>query len=242
MTDTSITSRISQSRSWTLILGIAAAALAAILLIVYLVQYRSSVSAGATPTPVLVAKQLIPKGTSGTVIAEKQLFQAATLAKDDLKEGAISDPAYLNGRVAIVDVFPGQQITTADLSTGLTEALPTKLSGLQRAVAIPVEGSRGLVGIVGDGDRVDIYYEAPGAGGTVLGLLTPNVLVMKAPVAENDPAVLRLDAPQAQRVALGADSGTLWFMLRPAGNAKATPPVAVTTEQLLAQISRQARR
>ena len=48
----------------------------------------------------LVAKDLIPKGTSGTVIAEKQLFQAATLAKDDLKVGAISDPAYLNGRVA----------------------------------------------------------------------------------------------------------------------------------------------
>ena len=118
MSNTSLTTKVTQSRGWTLALGIAAAALAAILLIAYLVQYRSSVNSSTEPTPVLVAKSLIPKGTSGTVIAEKGLFQAATLPKDDLKVGAISDPAYLNGRVAVADIFPGQQITTADVSTG----------------------------------------------------------------------------------------------------------------------------
>ena len=81
MSNTSLTSKVTQSRGWTLGLGIAAAALAAILLIAYLVQYRSSVNASTEPTPVLVAKGLIPKGTSGTVIAEKGLFQAATLPK-----------------------------------------------------------------------------------------------------------------------------------------------------------------
>ena len=136
MSNTSLTSKVTQSRGWTLGLGIAAAALAAILLIAYLVQYRSSVNASTEDTPVLVAKGLIPKGTSGTVIAEKGLFQAATLPKDDLKIGAISDPAYLNGRVAVADIFPGQQITTADVSAGLTDAIPTQLSGKQRAVAI----------------------------------------------------------------------------------------------------------
>ena len=116
MSNTSLTTKVTQSRGWTLALGIAAAALAAILLIAYLVQYRSSVNDSTAPTPVLVAKNLIPKGTSGTVIAEKGMFQAASLPKDDLKVGAISDPAYLNGRVAVADIFPGQQITTADVS------------------------------------------------------------------------------------------------------------------------------
>ena len=165
VSNTSLTSKVQQSRGWTLALGIGAAALAAILLIAYLVQYRSSVNDSTAPSPVLVAKNLIPKGTSGTVIAEKQLFQAATLSKDDLKVGAISDPAYLNGRVAVADIFPGQQITTADLSVGLTDALPTQLTGKQRAVAIPVSGARGLVGFVSSGDRVDIYYETGSNGG-----------------------------------------------------------------------------
>ena len=242
MSNTSLTTKVTQSRGWTLALGIAAAALAAILLIAYLVQYRSSVNDSTAPTPVLVAKNLIPKGTSGTVIAEKQLFQAATLAKDDLKLGAISDPAYLNGRVAVADIFPGQQITTADLSAGLTDAIPTQLTGKQRAVAIPINGARGLVGFVSSGDRVDIYYETAGNGGTVLGLLASNVLVMRAPDGAGTPAILRLPAPQAQTMALAADSGTLWFLLRPAGDAKDGPIKAVSTQQLQQLIQSRAKR
>ena len=192
MSNTSLTSKVSNSRGWTLALGIGAAALAAILLIAYLVQYRSSVNDSTAPSPVLVAKNLIPKGTSGTVIAEKQLFQAATLSKDDLKVGAISDPAYFNGRVAVADIFPGQQITTADLSVGLTDALPTQLSGKQRAVAIPVNGAHGLVGYVSSGDRIDIYFETGRLGGNALGLLASNVLVMRAPT-DGAPAILRLE-------------------------------------------------
>jgi len=240
VSNTSLTSKVQQSRGWTLALGIGAAALAAILLIAYLVQYRSSVNDSTAPSPVLVAKNLIPKGTSGTVIAEKQLFQAATLSKDDLKVGAISDPAYLNGRVAVADIFPGQQITTADLSVGLTDALPTQLTGLQRAFAVSVGGTQGLVGYVASGDRVDIYLEAAGAGGDMLGLLAPNVLVMRA-ASGGAPFILRADAPLAQKLALASNSGTLWFLLRPAGDAKNPPKRTITTQDLLQQISRQPR-
>jgi Flp pilus assembly protein CpaB len=211
-------------------LGIGAAALAAILLIAYLVQYRSSVKSSTEDTPVLVAKNLIPKGSSGTVIAEKQLFQAAQLPKDDLKVGAISDPAYLNGRVAVVDIFPGQQIT---------DAIPTQLSGKQRAVAIPVSGARGLVGFVSSGDRVDIYYGTGTNGGTILGLLAPSVLVMRAPAGDGAPAILRADAGLAQKLALASDSGTLWFLLRPAGDAGKTPKKSITSIELLREIQGQ---
>ncbi len=153
----SVTSKLGTSRGWTLALGIGAALLAAILLVVYLNRYRSSVNAENASTPVLVAKNLIPKGTSGTIIAKKELFQVASLPKNDLKVGAISDPAYLNGRVAAGDIFPGQQITTADLSVTTTEAVPTSLTGVERAVAVPIDASRGLVGYTAQGDHVDVY-------------------------------------------------------------------------------------
>jgi Flp pilus assembly protein CpaB len=238
VSNTSLTSKVQQSRGWTLALGIGAAALAAILLIAYLVQYRSSVNDSTAPSPVLVAKNLIPKGTSGTVIAEKQLFQAATLSKDDLKVGAISDPAYLNGRVAVSDIFPGQQITTADLSVGLTDAVPTQLSGKQRAVAIPMTGNRGLAGYVSSGDRVDVYYETGSNGGTILGLLAPNVLVLRAGSGAA-PAIIKADAALAQTLALASDSGTLWFLLRPAGDAKNPPKKSISSTELLAKINGQ---
>jgi hypothetical protein len=154
VSNTSLTTKVSQSRGWTLALGIAAAALAAILLIAYLVQYRSSVNASTAPTPVLVAKNLIPKGTSGTVIAEKHV-PGGVLAKDDLKVGAVSDPAYLNGRAAVADIFPASR---SRLPTHAPQRRdPDQLSGKQRAVAIPVSVPA-PGGVRRERSRVDIYY------------------------------------------------------------------------------------
>jgi Flp pilus assembly protein CpaB len=93
------------------------------------------------------------------------------------------------------------------------------------------------VGFVSSGDRVDIYYETGSGAGTVLGLLAPNVLVMRAPAAEGSPAILRADAGLAQTLALASDSGTLWFLLRPAGDAKNAPKKSITSTELLALIN-----
>ena len=61
-----LTSRIFSTRGGTIAVGVAAAALAGLLLLVYLNRYRANVAATGTPATVLVAKQLIPKGTPGT--------------------------------------------------------------------------------------------------------------------------------------------------------------------------------
>jgi Flp pilus assembly protein CpaB len=243
MSNTTLTDRLAGSRGWTLALGIAAAVLAGILLVAYIVQYRSSVNESAAPTPVLVAKRLIPRGTSGSIIAEKDLFQTASLPRDDLKLGAISDPAYLAGRVTVVDIYPGQQITAGDVSAGTTSAIQTQIAGAQRALALPSAGTRGLVGHLVDGDRVDIYFESGASGSSVLALLAANVLVLRAPSSEEAAVVLRADSGlQAQRLALAADTGTLWYFLRPTAAAENPPRRAVTSQQLLALITAQQRR
>ena len=122
----------------------------------------------------------------------------------------------------------------------LTDAIPTQLTGLQRAVALSVGATQGLTGYVASGDRVDIYYEVAGGGGTVLGLLAPNVLVMRA-AAAGAPVILRADAPLAQKLALASTSGTLWFLLRPAGDAKQPPKKSISTQALLQQITSEAK-
>ena len=234
----SVTSKIGSSKGWTLALGIGAALLAAILLVVYLNRYRSSVDAQNAATPVLVAKNLIPRGTSGTIIAKKELFQVASLPKDDLKVGAISDPAYLNGRVAAGDIFPGQQITTADLSVATTEAVPTSLTGAERAVAVPIDAARGLVGYTAQGDHVDVYVGLQ-TGKTLLTLLAPDVEILRAPVqGQSTTYVLKAAAPLAQKLAFASDAGTLWFLLRPQVGAKKTPPLTVSMDTLLNQAKR----
>src|SRR6266536_862187 len=88
-------SRLLKTRQGTIAIGVAAAVLAAILLLVYLSHYRSSVNGSTQPQTVLVAKRLIPKSTTGASFAENNLFDVTTVPKDQLKLGAISDPALL---------------------------------------------------------------------------------------------------------------------------------------------------
>jgi hypothetical protein len=85
---------------------------------------------------------------------------------------------------------------------------------------------------------VDVYYQTGASNGTILGLLAPNVLIMRAP-AGAAPAIIRADAKLAQKLALASNTGTLWFLLRPAGNAKNPPKKAITSTEILAQIQGQ---
>ena len=54
-----------------------------------------------------------------------------------------------------------------------------------------------------------------------------------------NPVIIRADAPLAQKLALASTSGTMWFLLRPAGNAKAPPKKQISTADLQQQITSQ---
>src|SRR5438309_6456571 len=130
-------SRLLKTRQGTIVVGVAAAVLAAILLLVYLSHYRNSVKGSTEPLTVLVAKRLIPKGTSGATLATKNLFVVTTIPKSQLKLGAVSDPAVLRGTVAAADIYPRQQLTSADFIASSVGALAAQLTGSWRAVALP---------------------------------------------------------------------------------------------------------
>src|SRR6476660_3670074 len=104
------------SRGGAIAVGVIVAVIAAVLLIVYITRYKSSVDSGAAAVPVLVAKNLIPKGTPGTVVATKQLYQNTSVPENNVQEGAISDPNALAGRTAITDIYPGSQLTLSNFT------------------------------------------------------------------------------------------------------------------------------
>jgi len=69
--------------------------------------------------PVLVAKKLIPKGTPGLIVATTNgMWAPTTLPINEVEDGALADPAYLNGRVSVADILPGQQLTVSDFTGG----------------------------------------------------------------------------------------------------------------------------
>jgi Flp pilus assembly protein CpaB len=228
-------SRLLKTRQGTIAIGVAAAVLAAILLLVYLSHYRSSVNGSTQPQTVLVAKRLIPKGTTGASFAANNLFDVTTVPKDQLKLGAISDPAVLRGSVAAADIYPRQQLTTADFTVASVGALASQLKGKWRAVALPtLDAAHGLTPDVQAGDHLDVYGQL--SGSSQIGLLLANVLVLAspsqaaagstAPVSTN--YILRVPSSKAPKFAYMGQNGTFWLVLRPAIGAQGTGATFVT--------------
>ncbi len=142
--------KILSTRQGTLGFAAAAAALAIVVLLVFMQSYKRSLDQRADPVTVLVAKDELPKGSSGDVIAAKGLFQATGFKREQVKEGAITDPSSLRGLVTTQTIVPGQQLTTADFAKP-TDPVMSKLSDNQRAVTVPLDSAHGMIGQISRG-------------------------------------------------------------------------------------------
>lgn len=240
--------RLLATRRGTLALAGLCSLVAAAVLMAFLTRYRDSLAADAKPTPVLVAKALIEKGTSGDLLAEERLFESVERAARDVKEGAIADPALIAGKVTAADIYPGQQITAESFTAAPTTVLP-KLSGDQRAIAVPIDHAHGLVGQVESGDHVDVLAsygssnEATGQSQGIVKTVLQDALVLRAgaqPIEGGNEGkeaeksiVLRATDREAVMLAHVADNGKVWVVLRPAAGAEQSKLQSATRESVL---------
>src|SRR3954452_12204769 len=211
--------------------------------------YKHRLNVGADPVTVLVAKEALPKGSSGDLIAKKGLFQATGFKRDEVKEGAIPDPASLRGTVASHDLVAGQQFTTADF-TKPTDPVLSKLGDDQRALTLPLDSAHGMIGEIHAGDHVDVFAgfqvqpDNAGRPRPVLRVLLQDVEVLKAPPPgkagggglssqQNQFVVLRVSDKDAPQLAFSSDNGKVWIALRPQVGAKQDKPSLVTLDRLL---------
>ena len=242
-----LVNRMLSTRGGTVTAGGLTAVVAALLLLLYLSNYRNSVNDSGQPITVLVAKSLIEKGTPGDLVGLKGLFQTSEVPKSQLAEGAVTDPQSLRNRLATTDIYPGHQLTTADFAASASGALGTQITDSQRAISVPVDAAHGMMGRIRSGDRVDIlaaFNVTSGAGGTsrpVVKVITQNILVLDAPdqlgtgvgASSTVNVVLRTNYQEAIELAWVADNGKLWLVLRPRTGAPVMRPGVVTAEGLL---------
>ena len=208
------------SRGWAIALGIGAVVLAAILLVVYLDRYRARVSGRNAPTPVLVAKRLIPRGTSGSLIASQAMYAPTTLPRKEVVVGAVSDPQYLVGRAAAADILPGQQFTAVDFAASDTSAVNSQITGSQRGVALAISGVNAVDSQVRAGDSVDVYIGVAG----IVKLFRPDVKVLAIPsvLGPNGTGnlIIRVESKDVANWEFASNNAQLWFVVRPVTGAK----------------------
>jgi len=232
-----LSSKVFATRRGTIMLGIGAAVLAAIALLVYLNNYRSSVNSGVQPISVLVAKSLIQKGTPGDVVGSTKLYEVSSIPRDQVKTGAFVDPKTLTGQVAAADIYPGQQLTAADFAVGNATALTQRLARDQRAVVFSVDSPAEVGGQIAAGDHVDVWVvlSAQGSNGVshpVVRQLYQNMYVLNAGTNGGN-VTMRATPTQAGTLTYASTNATIWLVLRPAVGSSTTTPPEITSSNLI---------
>ena len=237
------------SKNGSVLAAVVTAALAGLIIMVFLNQYRDNVNKDGVPTPVLIAEKLIEQGASGDTIGAAGLFKADDVPRDQLKAGAVTDAATLRGKVAVDDILPGQQLTVGDFKAA-GRGVVTKLGPDQRAMKIAFDDAHGLIGTVRKGDRVDVLSgflveSAATRQRPIVRTLMQNLLVLDAPAAvkagggvgggsgKAKEVTLRVTDKQAPKLAFAADNGKLWLLLRPQNGRDAETQSLVTMESML---------
>jgi Flp pilus assembly protein CpaB len=203
-----MSSKLFTTRQGTVLLGVIAAVIAAIALLVYLNQYRDSVNKGSQFIQVITAKQLIQKGTPGNVIGTTGVYEKTSFPKNQLKTGAILDPSTLAGKVALVDIYPGQQLTASEFGVAKAGTLTSYIARNQRAVVIPLGTPQQAGGQISLGSHVDVWASV-GKGER---LVFQNMYVLDA---SGGNVTLRTDPLQAGVLIFLSQNSKIWLVLRP---------------------------
>jgi Flp pilus assembly protein CpaB len=217
-------SKLFTTRQGTVLLGVIAAVIAAIALLVYLNHYRNSVS--QPPVQVLVATHLIQKGTSGDVLAKTTgLYEVANVPKKQVESGAITDTSTLAGKVALEDINPNSQLTADQF--GAASGLEPSLAPNQRAVVVSLGSPQEVGGQIGAGSHVDFWVtiNGQGAGGVnrpIAKLLFQNMYVLNT---NGGNVTLRATPTQAGQIIYASSNAQIWLALRPTIGTITKPPV-----------------
>ncbi|MEO6858171.1 MAG: Flp pilus assembly protein CpaB [Solirubrobacteraceae bacterium] len=222
------------TRQGALVLALICAACAAGILMFALGQYKTGLKTPTVQATVLVATAQIPKGTAGEAVATRGLYKSTPIVASQLAPGAISDASLLTGKVASVNILPGQQLTATDFAG--VNGVSGLLTPNQRAVALSIAESPGATDLLQPGDRVDVY-ETVKPGVTPLILMAQNIQVVK----QSGGTLSAAPAGAAPAASAGSASSTgTGSSSTPSAGAAASPATAAGSSLVLAVTDKQA--
>lgn len=208
-----------------------------VVLLAYVEGADARALAGVRTTEVLVADRPIPEGTPAEDLAG--LVRTETVPAKVALGGRVTDLADLAGRVATVELLPGEQLLAERFAAPGDMAAPGTVpvpEGLQE-VSVLLEPQRAVGGRLSAGDAVGVVVSMgdgdTGRSHAVLHqVLVTQVQGAPAPVdqaAAKDPETasagtsaptnslmitLAVTASQAEAVVFGVEHGTLWLSLQ----------------------------
>lgn len=237
----------------TIVLGLVAALVGALLVLAYGSKVKERISDGKETIPVLVANAAIETGATPESLAD--LTSIEEIPREYVALGALGDLGAVEGLVLSGPISEGAQLTAGQF------AAPEAISSLQPergkvAVAVQVGLSPGVARYAAPGSSVDVFatYEpinqgtevSPASNRTKLFLSGIRVLAVSVAAAQTEDedsgsttlqneviAVLEVSPAQAERLVNASTLGTLYLAITNDGELHTTPN-GVTPDDVVA--------
>jgi Flp pilus assembly protein CpaB len=163
-------------------IAVALAAIAGLLTIFYVTQYKRHVQHGESNVSVLVAARDIPAGTAGSEVVGQHFLSSELVPRRAVVPGAVSNSNQLANLVVTQQVFKGEQVTTRSFGTQAELGVRAQLSGTERGIQLGGDANQVLAGILKQGDYVDVVgaWDVSNNAG-VSRVIIRNALVLQAP-------------------------------------------------------------
>jgi Flp pilus assembly protein CpaB len=238
---------VTKSRVRNLALPLGLAAAAAILIGIYVVSYRNSVTHGAGLVEVIVATRDIPAGTEGSTIAGGGYLKSQTIPRRAVVPGAVTTAGALTSKVTADQIYEGEQISLRQFVPMAQGGIFANFSGNQRLVIVPGNQYQLLAGTLKDGDRVDVIvtvkYQVGPLDRATTRVALRNLLVLEAPdggtksttigAAPTISAKVIMSDQQAQTMAWALRQANWMFALRPTNKPTNSRPSVETLFSIL---------
>jgi Flp pilus assembly protein CpaB len=217
------------------------AAAAAILIGIYVISYRNSVTHGAGLVKVMVATRDIPAGTDGSTIAGGGYLKSQTVPRRSVVPGSITSASPLTSKVTSAEIYQGEQITLRQFVPIAQGGIFAKFSGNERVVVVPGDPNQMLAGVAQEGDHVDVVttakYHIGDLARSTSRVVLRNLLVLKPAEESKQASVggmpttsteLVMTDRQAQTMGWAMKQGTWFFVLRPTNKPANSSPTVET--------------
>lgn len=220
-------------RSALLIAAIVIAAVGTMLVYLYVKSVQDTAYADQQPVTVLVAKQAVDVGTSGSAAVSSGAFEEKVLPQDAVPADALSNPSGVATNVAVTTILPGQVVQKSMFGQrAVNGQLPLEKGTM--ALSVELGDPERVAGFVQPGSRVAVFATIEGDNGpqaTKLLLSGVDVAAVGPTTAVEKPSseegegqsesdqvttailTLALTQKQAEKVVFAQETGQLYFAL-----------------------------
>jgi Flp pilus assembly protein CpaB len=139
-----------------LLIALGLAAVAVVLVSVYVTQYKHHVQNSESAVQVYIAARDIPAGTSGDEVIDGKYLRKVTVERRNRVTGAIAKPSDIAASYVTETIYQDEQLSLRRFGQPGAEGLRGQLRGNQRALELEAKSSQALAGTLKTGDRVDV--------------------------------------------------------------------------------------